>query len=782
MMSPQRLSVGLRCVLTSVFLLSLSSSRLNAGGLTGEQIYRKQCAGCHGLSGEGSKDNERPLAGEKSVAQLAKLIARTMPKEDPGTCVGADADTVAAYIHGAFYSREARERNKPPRIELARLTVAQYRNAVADLIGSFRTPIKWDDKRGLHVEYFNARDFRRDKRVIDRTDPEVRFDFGTFGPVTENFGARGPEPEKFDPYQFSMRWEGSVIAPETGNYEFIVNTDHATRLWINDNRQPLIDAWVKSGSDTEHRASIFLLAGRAYPLRLEFSKAKQGVDDSKENAKRPPGKASIALLWKLPNRSAEVIPARALSPNRFPETFVLETAFPPDDRSFGWERATTVSKEWDAATTEAALDTTVYLMAHLAELSGERDDAGDRATKLRDFCRRFAERAFRRPLSDDQKRIFIDRQFEAVKDTDTAVKRVLLFVLKSPRFLYREVGGGPDAFDVADRLSFILWDSSPDKELLDAAAAGKLSTKDQVRQQAERMLADPRAKAKLHEFLLIWAKIKPVADVAKDQQRFPGFDTAIASDLRTSLDLFLDEVLASESADFRRLLLADDVYLNGRLAKFYSVDLAADAPFQKVKLNADQRSGVLTHPYVMASLAYTASTSPIHRGVFLARGVLGVSLQPPPEAVAPLAADLHPKLTTRERVLLQTKPATCQGCHGIVNPLGFTLENFDAVGRFRDKDNDQPVDTSGSYQTRTGETLTFKGVHDLAKFLVGSEEVHTAFTEQLFHHLVKQSVRAYGPRQLADLRSSFTAKDFNIRQLAVEIATVASLPAPKKKE
>src|SRR5206468_3275232 len=117
-------------------------------------------------------------------------------------------------------------------------------------------------------------------------------------------------------------------------------------------------AWVQSGQDTEHRAALVLLGGRAYPLRLEFSKAKQGVDDKKNNAKPPDVKATIALEWKPPHRAAEVIPRHVLSPGRFPETFVLATAFPPDDRSVGYERGTSVSKAWDQATTEAAIEVT----------------------------------------------------------------------------------------------------------------------------------------------------------------------------------------------------------------------------------------------------------------------------------------------------------------------------------------------------------------------------------------------------------------------------------------
>jgi cytochrome c553 len=763
-------------LLTWMVLLTLtfgSSHAAAADVRAGEQIYRQQCAACHGAAGEGSDEYPHQLAGDRSVSNLARLIARTMPKDAPKKCSAEDAEKVAAYIYDAFYSKAARARNKPARIELSRLTIRQYRNAVADLVGTFRTAGRWDSQRGLQGEYFKGRRFRGGERVLERRDSEICFDFATAGPVAD----------KFDPNEFSIRWAGSVLAPDTGTYEFLIRTEHAARLWVNDVNRPLIDAWVKSGNDTEYRASLYLLAGRAYPLRLEFSKAKQGVDDSKKNKGKPPPeiKASIALLWKLPQRAAEVIPERNLTPQRFPETFVLTTPFPPDDRSVGWERATTISKAWDQATTEAALETAGYVAGRLRELAGVADDASDREPRLRNFCRRFAERAFRRPLTPEQELLYVARQFDAARDLETAVKRSVLLVLKSPRFLYPDIGGGRDPYDVASRLAFGLWDSLPDAELLQAAAAGRLGTREEVARQTERMLPDLRTRSKLHEFFLQWLKVEQVPDVSKDPKQFPGFTAEIASDLRSSLELFLDDVLWNEGSDFRELLLADYLYLNGRLAQFYEAGLSPDAPFQKVALEPGERAGVLSHPYLTATFAYTAETSPIHRGVFLARSVLGRALRPPPEAFTPLEAKLHPQLTTRERVALQTKPQACVSCHAMINPLGFTLEHFDAVGRYRDTEKGRPIDATGTYQTRTGEMVKFSGVRDLATFLAGSAETHDAFVEQLFHYLIKQPVRAYGPRQLEDLRRAFAGNGFNICKLVVEIVATSAL-TPRDEE
>lgn len=732
----------------------------------GEKLYRMHCVRCHGPTGEGTKKHPQALAGTMPIAALAKLIDKTMPEDDPDKLNAAQSADVAAYIFDAFYSPAAQARVRPARIELSRLTVGQYRNATADLVAGFRGPARWGNERGLHGEYFSARGFQRNKRIIDRTDPQVKFDFGTEAPVGGKFDA---------PHTFSIRWEGSVLPPESGTYEFVVRTDHAARLWVNDVKKPLIDAWVKSGSDTEYRASIALLAGRPYTVRLEFSKAKQGVDDSKKNPNPKPVKASIALLWKPPHGTVGAIPARVLSPARSPEVFVVSTPFPPDDRSLGWERGTSVSKEWEAAATDAALETASYVMAKLAELSGVGENASNRPAKLRAFCGKFAELAFRRPLSTDEKKMFIDRPFETTKDADIAVRRSLVLVLLSPRFLYREVSAG-DAYAAAARLSFALWDAPPDEGLLKAAAAGKLATREQLKAQAERMLADPRARAKLRDFLFTWLKLDQPRDLTKDAKRFPGFNETAAADLRTSLELFLDDVMWGDGSDFRKFLLADYTYLNESLGKLYGVEVPPEAGFSRIVLNTGNRAGVLTHPYLLATFAYPAESSPIHRGVFVARGILGVTLRPPPDAFTPFAANLHPTLTTRERVTLQTKPAACITCHGVINPLGFPLERFDAIGGYREKDNAKPVDARGYYKTRSGREVKFTGAVELAQFLAASEEVHTAFTEKLFHHLVKQPVRAYGADKLDELRKGFAGDAFNVRKLAVEIAVTGAVP------
>jgi hypothetical protein len=180
---------------------------------------------------------------------------------------------------------------------------------------------------------------------------------------------------------------------------------------------------------------------------------------------------------------------------------------------------------------------------------------------------------------------------------------------------------------------------------------------------------------------------------------------------------------------------------------------------------------------MMTGFAYHATSSPIHRGVFLARNLLGRTLKPPKEAVTPIPADLHPDLTTRERIALQTSPDACALCHEMINPLGFSLEHYDAVGRFRTEEGGRPVDASGFYQALSGEKAEFNGIRELAEFLASNAEVHAAFAERLFQYAVKQPIQAYGLNQRDELRHLFEQHEFNINKLMLEIAKPAAFAA-----
>ena len=735
----------------------------------GRKLFEQRCSSCHGVDGQGAAAHPRPLTGPLSVKELAAFIKRSMPP-GPKKCPAVDADKIAPYIYGAFYSPLAQERVRPARIELARLTVRQFRNAVADLISGFHPAIPSSATHGLHADYFKGRSRDTANRVIERIDPDIRFEFGT----------EAPSKKDFDPRNFSIVWQGSVLAPDTGEYEFSIHSKHSCQLWINDSRYPIVDGEVRSAGDADPKGSITLLGGRAYALRMVFTKATQGVDDANKKNPKPSGPAYVTLRWRRLNHVDEPVPTQFLFPDTAPKTFVVTSPFPPDDRSTGYERGNSVSKEWDDATTTAAIETAGYVVKNLAEVTGVPDNAKDREERLKAFSRQFLEQAFRRPLTDELKRTYIDKQFLAAATFEGAVERVVILGLKSPRFLYRELAPRDrDGFFVASQLSFGLWDTIPDPELEEAAAKGQLSSPDQITAQAARMTHDNRAWSKLRQFLLLWLKVDEVPDIVKNPLHFPGFDAATASDLRTSLELFLQNTAWSDASDYRDLMVSNKQFFNGRLAQLYGGNLPPDAPFQEVPLDPGQRAGVITHPYLLSRFAYYDGSSPIHRGVLIERNLLGRTLSPPPANFVPLAASAHPDMTTRERVSLQTKPEFCNKCHGIINPLGFTLERFDAIGKLRDSENGKPIDASGFYRARNGAVVKFSGAKELAGYLAGSDDARNAFVEKLFLNVAKQPALAFGPTKLADLQHAFAKNQYSIRRLLVEMAAATALPIDK---
>jgi len=773
-----RLLVSIFCLVFTAFVAAESSFTPSPRGA---EIYRTLCVECHGPRGEGVRGKaDDPLHGNLGIDALADRIERTMPEDNEDACVGPDARAVAAYIHHAFYSEEARLALQPARRDFARLTVPQFRASVADLIFSFRgNPGDLPGpERGLKAYYHGQRGFNGKKELegrdrFEQVDPQVAFDFGTALPPL-------PEGKEFAaPDEFSIRWEGTILAPRTGEYEFVLKTRNGAMLWVNDHLREgqLIDAWVAQNNEArEASGKRFLIGGRAYPIRLEFFKYKEA-------------QASISLWWKPPHGVLEPVPSRVLVPRWQHETCVLDTPFPADDRSAGYERGTSVSREWFDAVTTAAQAAAEHVVAHVDELARTKPGDPERDAKIRTFGIEFLERAHRTSFSPEERERQRTARFPDGQRTELSLKRLVLFALTSPHFLYPSASEPDGGLGVASRLSLALWDSVPDARLRDLAAKGQLSTPEQIRKEAWRMLYDLRARAKMAAFFEHWLELDRAHHVTKDRERFPDFTPEILADLRVSLELFLEDAVWGDSSDYRHLLLAEHLFLNDRLARLYGASAEtggeatspASGEFRKVALPEQARSGVVTHPFLLSVFAYHDNTSPIHRGVFLTRNIVGLRLKPPPEAIEFEDSRFDPNLTMREKVTELTRAKTCMGCHATINPLGFSLEHFDAVGRWRTTEKNRPIRADGAFVDAAGEQITLRGAQDLARHAAASPAAHRTFVAQLFDHVAKQPAPAFGPATADRLRESFTHSGFKLRDLLVEIALTVALdesPSP----
>ena len=409
----------------------------------GEVVYREDCMRCHGPVGQGVAGKaDEPLVGEKSILSLAKYIVREMPENDPGSLSLADATASAEYIHKAFYSAEARARNHPPRIELAHLTVRQYRESIADLLGALRGMTSTTVSGGLAGHYRERPE--RDPKKPDQNRPEVGFKDQVDPVIDFDFKDKPPEKGTYA-VQFSINWSGSILVPDTGEYEFRVTSLNGVRLYVNapengSEKNALIDLWVSSGMSRSAQAPLFLLGGRSYPLKLEFFKYKEKT-------------AGLKLEWRPPGGAWAVIPHTHLSPKSSSRVHVIDVPLPPDDGSIGYERGASVSREWTEAVAKGALQVSSLIGPSLPGLAGTKADAPDRADKLKAFALRFAQMAYRRPLTDEQK-ADLTKIFEGVAP-EVAAKRAFIFTLSNPAFLYPGIGPQDD-YAVASRLALTL--------------------------------------------------------------------------------------------------------------------------------------------------------------------------------------------------------------------------------------------------------------------------------------------------------------------------------------
>lgn len=765
-------SVVALCLLSTTAAFAQPELAIKAKG---KQIYDKLCAECHGFDGEGVREEyDDPLIGNHSLEWLSGRIHRTMPDYDTDLCKDDDAKAVATYMYDAFYSPAAQLENRPVRIELTRLTVPQLKTSLMDLVSYFYkgySPYAApENERGLKAKYYGTRNHRGDKEkegkdIAERVDGLVKFDF------KEN----SPFPDKFGSEEFSIRWDGVLIAPSTGTYEFVLRTKNGARLWINDTEyeKMLIDGYVNEGQKVrDERGSIYLIGGRTYTLKIDYFSYKE-----KES--------SIELLWTPPHGMMETVPTRVLAPGWSYQNNVVSTLFPADDRSVGYERGSDVSRQWLESVTKAGLETADHVIANLPNLSGTKNKAPreELVKNAREFCYKFAERAMRRPLTDEQRWRLVDRHWKDEPRMETAVKRVVLASTTAPEFLYPELAHTGDKkndhWARADRLALAMWDSLPDHDLVKAAREGKLANEEQLMKQGHRMLWSRLTRAKMHGFFEHWLELERAADVTKDMSKFPGFDPAVLADLRVSLDLFIDQVIWQEHHEnYKKLLLGDTLFLNNRLAEFYGkTDQTKGAQFVKATFPQQRRAGVITHPYLLASFAYHNNTSPIHRGVFLTRSIVGMSLKPPPNAIEFKDSEFDPNLTMREKVTELTRSQACMACHTTINPLGFALENYDAIGRWRVNEtaSDRPINPNGELATSEGTTIEIKGARDVAMYAANSPAAHRSFVTNLFEYSIKQAPAAYGADTVEKLRELFQKKGYNVRDLFIQIAIEATL-------
>jgi mono/diheme cytochrome c family protein len=379
--------------------------------------------------------------------------------------------------------------------------------------------------------------------------------------------------------------------------------------------------------------------------------------------------------------------------------------------------------------------------------------AGDEERCATDIVRNLVRRAYRRPATDEDVETLLKlyRSGRREASFETGIQFALEGVLVSPNFLFR-IERDPASvrpgsvyrltdLELASRLSFFLWSSIPDEELLQTAVRGGLSDARTLDQQLRRMVLDRRAAALVDNFAGQWLHLRNVRVATPDPRVFPDFDENLRDAFRRETELFLASQLR-EDRSVLDLLRADYTFVNERLARFYGIPNVYGSHYRRVAVTDDHRRGLLGHGSILTVTSYSTRTSPVLRGKWLLENILGAPPPPPPPNVPDLdlarSAGGDVPRSVRQRLEEHRKSPGCAGCHAVMDPLGFALENFDGVGKWRTRDDNQPIDASG----RLLDGTRFNGVAEFRNVLLTQGDAFArTVTEKLMTYALGRELR-----------------------------------------
>jgi hypothetical protein len=426
----------------------------------------------------------------------------------------------------------------------------------------------------------------------------------------------------------------------------------------------------------------------------------------------------------------------------------------------------------------------------LAEDAAERALATRRAALVpcsptaadcpRQVVRALGTRAFRRPLADDEvaglAAAFAGQSF------DDGLRVAITALLASPSFLYRSelgTGSGPvvtlTPHETASALSYLYWGTMPDAALFAAADADQLATAEQRAAQAARLLADPRARPQVVDFVSQWLRTEDAGGGAKDAAIYPAFTTAIRDAIVEEQRRFVEDVVFEQDGRFADLFLADFVIANDALAAFYGLPGAGD--FARIDVAADSgRGGLLSMAAVLATHAHPDESSPVRRGLFVRSRLLCQDLAPPPPDVDATPPGLDPTLTTRERFARHTSNPSCAGCHQFIDGIGFAFEGYDGIGARRLVENGKPVDESGALvgaeDLDPDSVVPFRGVRELAGPLAASPRSQACLPLQYFRYARGIEEQPDDSCAIHNLQLAFGDADLDLQELLVGITAL----------
>ncbi|MCH2178325.1 MAG: DUF1592 domain-containing protein [Mariniblastus sp.] len=707
------------------------------------------CADCHtGADAEGGLDLERYqllkdlLADTKRWQRLKDRVRRgQMPPPDSEPLPEQEKERLLNWIDASLNSLDCTEAN-PGNVTIRRLNRVEYRNTIKSLTGvdypealafpgddvgySFDNIADVLSLPPLLMErYLDAAEKITQQAIIDPKEILMDTQFPADDFTSRDKGVIDRKGTKVFFREGTM--SKSIALPTAGRYEVWVNASQRS----NEGREATLN-FVKDGTSL---GTVPLKTGRENPFKYRFT-----------------------------------FTTKTTSPRRFRIGVIGKET--DEEKPLSSSNRVTISNV--AIRGPIEVDGSDKLLAYDAT---DRDHE-EKRKMAQLFLNGFAERAFRRPVDPEQQQRLLqlyDRSYESDPSFTRAVRTVCQAILVTPQFLFRierpvisDKSRALDDYELATSLSYFLWSDMPDSELFELAEKGELKRPKVMQQQVQRMLNDDRAKALLDNFGLQWLQLRSLKDSEPDPNLFPQISRQLLRDMNQETRLLFQDILRRD-ASLLELLDADFTYLNKRLAQHYGIPIEATiSGFQRVELTPLSRfGGLLTHASVLTLTSNPNRTSPVKRGKWIMETLLGRAGPPPAPPGRPGAEPKELTGTLRQRLEQHRADPNCASCHETMDAFGFALENFDAVGRWRDQDEGLPIDSG----TQLPDGTKIKGITGLRDALTNQlkREFIACLTEKMLIYALGRGLEYYDQCAIDEIVDKLERENYRFSALVLAV-------------
>ena len=749
------------------------------------------CLSCHGANSEKSDfriDQLSVNVGRENTPQWAEVMERISsgempPKEQKKLPTAGESAAVVEWLAGRILEGQAARMAARGRVSYNRLTRDEYVNTVQDLIG-----VHFDaTDPGGFLEDPEWRGFERIGSVLTLSPSNIEKYLAAAEvilaeayplkkPVFLEFSKRAvPENEIEETHRERLRalgllgkvrfemWSRDIFRgsspgalPEAGIYEISYTL---SGLKPANGRAPRLQVYEKSLDRVLFEQDI--IAPEDQPITVTF------------RAHLPRGGPSIDVLNNVPGSSNN------FRSNRHSNKPFVSTK----DGRTPWQMKLT-DEQGRPRYSFLILDSVSWRGPLITEEEQRRRDEywpaeEGHLEQVRAGLGKLAHRAFRRPVADGELDSYVDivkAELAAGEKFPDAVKAGMLAILCSKSFLFVTEGDAEanrqtlNDWEIASRLSYLLWSTMPDNELFALAEQGKLRDRAELGRQVQRLLADPRSERFSTSFASQWLHLRKVGMFPPDQKLYPDYDESLETSMVGETTAFFREVL-QRNLTLREFLHSDWTMVNSRLAQFYGLPDVAGSQFQRVALSPEShRGGLLTQAAILSQTSDGTRHRPVHRGKWVSEAIFGKSPPPPPANVDPIAPNPvdSPKATLRMKLEAHIHDARCASCHSKIDPLGLAFENYDAIGHWRTHEvvegtgDNPPVDPSGTLP----DGRAYQTPEEFRQLLVADvDSFNTAFIEKLATYGLRRSLSFDDRGDLAAIAKASREKDYRLRDL-----------------